>query len=264
MKRSFILYTDYEELFARLGAEECGNLMFALFARMRGGEHPKLGEAAEMLFAVISAQLDRDGKRYDETCKKRAEAGKLGGIVSGKVRKASCKANEANEAENENDTENEYDTEYDTENEKIKERKKEIKTERKAPAGAAARKGARSRRQDPTEERAARERFYSIRRQKAEDSAERIRQKAMLDETFAEAEREIKRTEPALARAEVKGEDTAALEKVLAAAKKRRAFAMLRLRLTESDLRPKYACKKCSDTGFLPDGHPCDCYPEDG
>ena len=86
----------------------------------------------------------------------------------------------------------------------------------------------------------------------------------MLDEEFAEAEREIRRTEPALARAEVQGGDVSALNKVLSAARKRRTHAMLRLHLTESDLKPKYACKKCSDTGFLPTGRPCDCYPDDG
>ena len=30
--------------------------------------------------------------------------------------------------------------------------------------------------------------------------------------------------------------------------------------LTEAHLLPQYACKKCSDTGFLPDGKACDCY----
>ena len=30
--------------------------------------------------------------------------------------------------------------------------------------------------------------------------------------------------------------------------------------LTEAHLIPQYTCKKCSDTGFLPDGKACDCY----
>ena len=30
--------------------------------------------------------------------------------------------------------------------------------------------------------------------------------------------------------------------------------------LEEEDLRPQYSCKKCSDTGYLPNGKPCDCY----
>ena len=34
------------------------------------------------------------------------------------------------------------------------------------------------------------------------------------------------------------------------------------MNLTPDDLLPHYACAKCRDTGYLPDGRPCDCYPE--
>ena len=251
MKKAFLLYHDYFELFNRLTPEECGKVLLALFKHVRGEKTPTFEGAADMLYTMVSAQVDRDSKRYKETCKQRATAGKLGGIASGKARKTSHEANEANEA----------DIDIKIKKEKEIEIKRKRDTER-ASASASAAKGRAS--ADPTEERAARERFYCIRRQKAEDAAERIHQKAMLDEEFAEAEREIRRTEPALARAEVQGGDVSALNKLLSAARKRRTHAMLRLHLTESDLKPKYACKKCSDTGFLPDGHPCDCYPDDG
>ena len=29
---------------------------------------------------------------------------------------------------------------------------------------------------------------------------------------------------------------------------------------TEEDLKPKYSCNKCNDTGYLPNGKMCDCY----
>lgn len=256
MRKGFILYKDYFDLFKRLSAEECGNLLLAIFAHECGGTQPDLGGAADMLFAVIAAQLDRDEGRYDETCRQRAEAGRRGGIASGKSRAVFREANEANEAN----------TEIEIETEKEKEIETEIKRDvKRAIASAAAQAVRESRRaDDPTEARAARERFYFLRKQRAEDLADRTYRKAMQDEAFSEAERERKSTEIALAKAEVKGEDLSVLKKTLKAAQKRRSAAMLRLHITESDLRPHYACKKCSDTGFLPDGHMCDCYRPDG
>ncbi len=258
MKKSFILYSDYGDFFRRLSAEECGNLMFALFARYGNGERPRLTEAAEMLLAVITAQIDRDDARYDTACSKRAEAGRLGGIASGKARRAAMgEANEAIEAfeanEADNDNENENETEKPKERKNLKER-----------SAHGAWDGSARVRQDPTEARAARERFYCIRRQRAEDAAEKVCGAARKDEEFREAERELRSAGSAIGRAEAKGEDTAALRERLHAAETRRARAMLRLHLTEEDLLPRYACKKCSDTGFLPDGRACDCYRPDG
>ena len=39
-----------------------------------------------------------------------------------------------------------------------------------------------------------------------------------------------------------------------------RAKALADLGLTERDLLPKWYCPKCSDTGFLKNGKPCDCF----
>lgn len=42
------------------------------------------------------------------------------------------------------------------------------------------------------------------------------------------------------------------------------AQRMTQLHIRKSDLIPRYQCKKCSDSGYLPDGKPCNCYPERG
>ena len=39
-----------------------------------------------------------------------------------------------------------------------------------------------------------------------------------------------------------------------------RTVAYFTVHFTEADFTPRYACTKCSDTGFLPDGKMCDCY----
>ena len=36
------------------------------------------------------------------------------------------------------------------------------------------------------------------------------------------------------------------------------------MNLTPEDLVVHHRCMKCSDTGFLPNGRMCDCYPKDG
>ena len=107
-----------------------------------------------------------------------------------------------------------------------------------------------------------REHYYAVLRQKAQERAEQNRRLAESDRAFKEADAACKRGEIELARAEVFSPETAErLRRELRLQEERRRQALLHLSLTEADLQPKYACGKCSDTGFLPDGRACDCYP---
>ncbi len=130
------------------------------------------------------------------------------------------------------------------------------------PAGAAIRQDYRSEAAIAADKRAERERYYTELRQKALDSADAAIAEAKKDEEFKNAENMIKRTEIELAKAEVFSPDTvpAILER-LETHKKARISALARLQISEKDLLPKYHCEKCSDTGFLPNGKACDCYP---
>lgn len=113
------------------------------------------------------------------------------------------------------------------------------------------------------DKRSDRERFYAARRNAAQSLADRARAAAEKDEEFREAESILKKGEIELARAEISAPGSiAGIEAKLGEARKKRAAALVRLHLTESDLLPSYACKKCSDTGFLPNGKPCDCYQD--
>jgi len=40
---------------------------------------------------------------------------------------------------------------------------------------------------------------------------------------------------------------------------KRKAI-LAEMGIREEELLPQYTCKKCNDTGFLPNGKSCDCY----
>ena len=54
-----------------------------------------------MAFSFIHAQMDRDGERYEETCLKRAEAGRRGGRAKRNTTNAFfAEQNVANEADN--------------------------------------------------------------------------------------------------------------------------------------------------------------------
>ena len=106
-----------------------------------------------------------------------------------------------------------------------------------------------------------REHYYAVLREQAQDRAEKMRKQAEQSADFLKSETELKKCELALARAEAQGsEKTSSLRRTLEEIKERRKAALRSLGITEADLLPSYTCKKCSDTGFLPDGKMCDCY----
>ena len=68
--KSFMLYKDWEPMFAMLSDADAGRLVKALFAFARGGELPKLNGKIGMAFLMFSKQIDRDGAKWEETCEK--------------------------------------------------------------------------------------------------------------------------------------------------------------------------------------------------
>lgn len=108
-----------------------------------------------------------------------------------------------------------------------------------------------------------RERFYSIARQRAEAPAEQIRQRLRKDDQYSAAERNYNRLISKIVAYEVHGQkaerDAAAREQKRWANVMARRMAAMNIR--SEDLRPRYRCAKCSDTGFRPDDSVCDCYP---
>ena len=78
-RRSFVLYTEYEQAFSELEPKEQGALIMAIFSYVRTGEVAPLSGGAAMAFLFIRGQLDRDREKYDEIREKRAEAGRKGG-----------------------------------------------------------------------------------------------------------------------------------------------------------------------------------------
>jgi len=133
---SFVLYNDYREYIDMLSDQETGRLFKAIFSVLSGGEEPELEGSTKIVFKVIYGQIMRDLEKWEETCRKRSEAGKKGGrpakteavlekqtkaneskIKQTKAKKAENETENETEYENENETENEY--EYENENENV-------------------------------------------------------------------------------------------------------------------------------------------------
>lgn len=109
--------------------------------------------------------------------------------------------------------------------------------------------------------RADRERFYSANQKRAQDRADNMLQRARSDEQFCAATKAISNLEMRLGQAEGQNlPNVEALRAQLLSARLVRKKRLALMNMTEEDLLPRYTCSKCSDTGNLPNGLPCDCY----
>lgn len=108
MKDSFILYTEQKAVIDKLTDEQAGKLIKAIYEYVATGITPQLDMTIDLVITPFITTLDKNKKKYEATCKKRAEAGAKGGKQ--KVANASkCKQNVANVADNDNEYDNEYD-----------------------------------------------------------------------------------------------------------------------------------------------------------
>lgn len=78
-KDSFVVYTGWKEHLELLSDDEKGHLFMALIEYVSTGAVEELSPVARMAFSFMKAQIDADTQKYEATCQKRSEAGKLGG-----------------------------------------------------------------------------------------------------------------------------------------------------------------------------------------
>lgn len=116
MKKSLILYTEMWPAVQKLSMEQRGKLFSAIMQQACGETPEPLDDLTDMVFMFVSSQIRRADTKYQETCRKRAEYGRRGGIASGKARAKQTKQNEAKRSYNEND--NDYDNDNDNDNER--------------------------------------------------------------------------------------------------------------------------------------------------
>ncbi len=107
----------------------------------------------------------------------------------------------------------------------------------------------------------ARDRYYSLLREKAQSKAEKALKKANGNARFKEIAAELSKMEIALAKAEMfEPNALPALQESQSALLAERKKLLAEMKMQESDLRPQYCCTKCQDSGFLPSGTACSCY----
>lgn len=88
------MYSDWESIFSQLEDHEAGILIKHFFSYVNDKNPVLEDRLLKMAFEPMKLQLKRDLIKWEETKKKRAEAGRKGGVKSGEVR--SVEANEAN------------------------------------------------------------------------------------------------------------------------------------------------------------------------
>lgn len=106
-----------------------------------------------------------------------------------------------------------------------------------------------------------RERYYALLREKALARADKTLEKANASARFKEITKALSKLEIALAKAEVfAAENLPDLERQKFDLLAERKTILNGLGINEAELLPQFTCKKCSDTGFLPNGKACNCY----
>ena len=106
-KNSFVLYTDCLEQLEVIPDAERGILFLEVLRYARTGVVPNIENPfLKALFLGFKNQIDRDCAKYEEVCKKRAEAGRNGGnqrVANLKQSQASGSNIKANQADNDSD-----------------------------------------------------------------------------------------------------------------------------------------------------------------
>ena len=83
-KKSFIIYTDYKDLFDSLDVPEAGELIRAMLSYAAGEETAEFSDRhIKACFSIIKKQMDRDSEKYAQVCRKRSEAAKKGAKEKG-------------------------------------------------------------------------------------------------------------------------------------------------------------------------------------
>lgn len=135
------------------------------------------------------------------------------------------------------------------------------KREKKSLTPAQKAEAARKEEDKNREEKAERERYYTGLKAAADGKAEKALRRAMRNLAYKAAAAELAEAERAVAKAEAFHAPTLPeLIKKAEELRRRKSAVISGMGMTEEDFVPQYRCKKCSDTGFLPDGRACGCY----
>lgn len=109
-KKSFVLYTEWEDAFDGQPNDVAGELIKMIFDYVRTGEVLKSDNpVVNAMFSIFRPAIDRNIDKYDEVVEKRREAGRLGGLkkaqnIANVASASKCKQNVANVADSVSDS----------------------------------------------------------------------------------------------------------------------------------------------------------------
>lgn len=78
-QKSFVLYYSDYELISKLNSEQQANLLAAIFSIGNVCDKPELDTITDMVYTIISRNIFMNRKKWEETKRKRSEAGRKGG-----------------------------------------------------------------------------------------------------------------------------------------------------------------------------------------
>ena len=114
MKKTIVFYREWGELISNLPTEIAGDLIKTICAYCFGGDFESPDPVVKAMFAMIRRKLDADAASYAEVCKKRAEAGRLGGTKKQMLANANKRvANESKAKQTGGDNDNDNDNDND-------------------------------------------------------------------------------------------------------------------------------------------------------
>lgn len=126
-KDSFILYTEINDVVKELDDEQKGILFQTILDYEITGEIPDdLDKMIRLVFLPIKRSLDRNDEKYEETSRKRSEAGKKGmasrynktnNVITNDNKTNKVSEGITNLTDNDHDNEHEHDHEHDSESE---------------------------------------------------------------------------------------------------------------------------------------------------
>ena len=85
-KKSFVLYSDYQELFSELSDADAGKLIKHIFSYVNDENPICEKQIINISFIPIKLQLKRDLKKFEQIKEKRSEIGRIGGLKSAEQR----------------------------------------------------------------------------------------------------------------------------------------------------------------------------------
>ena len=82
-KQSFVLYHTSRNLFAKLPAEECKELILAIFDYSMGQDVTLSSSGSDIAFAAVQPYMDENARKYEERCRINSQNGAKGGAPRG-------------------------------------------------------------------------------------------------------------------------------------------------------------------------------------